>query len=88
MNIGTHSCSFRVTLSLIPLLASSLSGAAATSEVARALQPFVDRHELAGAVMLVATKDKVVDLETVGYADIAAKKSMSKGALFWIASMS
>jgi CubicO group peptidase (beta-lactamase class C family) len=38
--------------------------------------------------MLVASKDKVLDLETVGYADIAARKSMRTDALFWIASMS
>ena len=56
--------------------------------VAAALQPFVDRHELAGAVTLVATKDKVLDVETVGWADIAAKKPMHADAVMWIASMS
>ncbi|QDU93403.1 serine hydrolase domain-containing protein [Lignipirellula cremea] len=51
-----------------------------------ALQPFVDRHELAGAVMLVADAQKVLSIETVGYADIAAGKPMRKDTLFWIAS--
>ena len=37
--------------------------------------------------MLVASKDKILDLETVGYADLAAKKPMAADALFWIASM-
>jgi len=37
--------------------------------------------------MLVATKDKVISLDTVGYADIAAKKKMEPNAMFWIASM-
>ena len=37
--------------------------------------------------MLVASKDKVLDLETVGYADLEAKKPMAKDSLFWIASM-
>lgn len=57
-------------------------------EIAAKLQPFVDRHSLAGAVLLVANKDKVLDVETVGYADIAAKKPMRADNLFWIASQS
>ena len=62
--------------------------AGATGPVAAALQPFVDRHTLAGAVTLVATKDRVLDLETVGCADVAAGRPMPTNALFWIASMS
>jgi CubicO group peptidase (beta-lactamase class C family) len=56
--------------------------------VAAKLQPFVDNHVLAGAVTLVASRDKVLDLETVGFADVAAKKPMTPDSLFWIASMS
>ncbi|MCX5683167.1 MAG: serine hydrolase [Planctomycetota bacterium] len=56
--------------------------------VAAALQPFVDSSTLAGAVVLVANKDKVLCLEAVGYADIAAKKPMPTDAMFWIASQS
>jgi CubicO group peptidase (beta-lactamase class C family) len=55
---------------------------------AAALQPFVDKHELAGAVALVTDKDKVLSVEAVGYADIAGKKAMRADALFWIASQS
>lgn len=58
------------------------------SPIVGALQPYVDRNELAGAVTLVATKDKVLDVSTVGWADIAAKKPMHADAVFWIASMS
>ena len=56
--------------------------------VAALLQPFVDKHELAGAVALVADKDKVLSVETVGFADIARRKAMAPDALFWIASQS
>ena len=56
--------------------------------IAAALQPFVDSHSLAGAVTLVADKDKVLSLEAVGFADVAAKKPMKTDALFWIASQS
>lgn len=56
--------------------------------LAAVLQPFVDSHSLAGAVVLVADKDKVLDLEAVGYLDVAAKKPMPTDAIFWIASQS
>jgi uncharacterized protein (TIGR03067 family) len=56
--------------------------------VAAALQPFVDNHTLAGAVTLVADRDRVLSLEAVGFADIAAKVLMSIMSLFWIASQS
>lgn len=56
--------------------------------IASTLQPFVDDKVLAGAVTIVADKDKVLDFSTVGWADIAAKKPMTKDAMFWIASMS
>lgn len=52
------------------------------------LQPFVDSHSLAGAVTLVATKDKVLSVDVVGYADVAGKKPMTADSVFWIASMS
>ncbi len=65
-----------------PALAQSSKGIAAS------LQPFVDSHTLAGAVTLVASKDKILSLETVGYTDIAAKRAMRADNLFWIASMS
>ena len=64
----------------------SLSGL--PSAIAGALQPFVDRHSLAGAVTLVATKDSVLAVQAVGFADIAANKPMKEDALFWIASQS
>ena len=56
--------------------------------IASSLQPFVDRHVLAGAVTLVADKDKVLSLDAVGFADIAVGKPMTTDALFWIASQS
>ncbi len=60
----------------------------ASKKITAALQPFVDSHSLAGAVALVADKDKVLSLDAVGFADVAAKKPMKPNALFWIASQS
>jgi CubicO group peptidase (beta-lactamase class C family) len=53
-----------------------------------ALQPFVEKHALAGAVTLVADKDKVLSIDAVGFADVGAAKPMTTDALFWIASQS
>jgi CubicO group peptidase (beta-lactamase class C family) len=78
---------------LTTLLALSLAcppGAAAEppKTIASAVRPFVDSNTLAGAVMLVASKNKVISLEAVGWSDIAAHKPMKTDALFWIASQS
>src|SRR5579862_5236971 len=75
---------------LVTVVSSSSAAAEADhlSSPAAALQPFVDRHVLAGAVTLVATRDKIVHLDAVGYADLASHKPMSTDALFWIASQS
>ena len=72
----------RPALVSVFLLASSVLPARTPGGPAAALQPFVDRHELAGAVTLVATKDKVLDVEAVGWADIGAKKPMSAKSFF------
>ena len=58
------------------------------STITSALQPFVEKHELAGAVALVATKDNVLSVDTVGYSDVGAKTSIKADGIFWIASMS
>ena len=81
---------FAVAALLLAALAfvPATSRAAEPGRIASALQPFVDHHTLAGAVTLVANKDKFLDVATVGFADITAKKPMRADALFWIASMS
>ena len=64
------------------------SAAESPQTIAAALQPFVANHTLAGAVTLVASPDRVLSLEAVGYMDIARKRPMRTDALFWIASQS
>ena len=55
--------------------------------VATALQPFVDRGEISGAVALVATKDHILYLSAVGRSNLASGRKMQTDDLFWIASM-
>jgi len=52
------------------------------------VQSFVDKGEIAGAVMLVATKDRVLHLSAVGASDLATGRKLKTDDLFWIASMS
>jgi CubicO group peptidase (beta-lactamase class C family) len=63
-------------------------GRAEEPAIRTALQPFVDSHSLAGAVALVADRDKILTVDAVGYSDVAAKTLMGNDAVFWIASQS
>lgn len=79
---------FRILPALIlALLPLTFAGEAEKAGISSVLQPFVERHTLAGAVTLVANKEKVLSVETAGFADIAANKPMTADATFWIASM-
>jgi CubicO group peptidase (beta-lactamase class C family) len=73
---------------LMSALGSTLCSGEMPGPLATKLQPFVDDGTMAGAVVLVANKDKVLDLEAVGFADLAAKKPAATTDLYWIASQS
>jgi CubicO group peptidase (beta-lactamase class C family) len=76
-----------VVLTVIPIIAAFEEAPSLASEnIGGVVRPFVDRQEIAGAVMLVADKNKTLLVETVGWADIAAKKPMRADSMFWIAS--
>jgi CubicO group peptidase (beta-lactamase class C family) len=80
---------FRFLVPLLVLaLVTTLSLQAAEPKVSKDLQPFVEKESLAGAVLAVAGPDKILAIETVGYADRENKKPMQADSLFWIASMS
>lgn len=76
----------RITPVLAAFIAFHASLRADIPTAASVLQPFVERHELAGAVILVAGKDKVLSTETVGYSDISKSEPMRTDTIFWIAS--
>jgi CubicO group peptidase (beta-lactamase class C family) len=72
-----------------PAAAAEPTGSGESSPAVKsALEPFVESHALAGAVALVADKDRVLSVDAVGYADIGAKKAMTPDSVFWIASQS
>ena len=83
----------RAWAAVIPLLCSALMSNPLRAEspklpgVGAALQEQINRHEIAGAVTMVVSKDRVLHLETTGLADVAAHKPMQADTMFWIASM-
>ena len=56
-------------------------------EIQKILKPYIDRGELAGAILIVADKEQVLSQTIVGYADIENQKPMTQDSFFWIASM-
>lgn len=81
----------RLTRGLAPIALFAVAFAppvrAADPKAADSLQPFVEKNQLAGAVVLVANADKILTTETVGFADRESKTAMQRDNLFWIASM-
>jgi CubicO group peptidase (beta-lactamase class C family) len=73
-------------LSVVPL-ATAVVDSPKLPGVGDTMQALVAKNEIAGAVTMVVTKDKVLHLETTGFADVAAKRPMTPDSLFWIASM-
>jgi CubicO group peptidase (beta-lactamase class C family) len=52
------------------------------------MRKYIDAKEIAGAVTLVATPDRIVHLDAAGHAALNPPQSMLADAIFWIASMS
>lgn len=75
---------------LVPLVLASVARGddIPTGGLATTVEPFVAKQELAGAVMLVASREKVLAQDAVGWADIAQQRKMAADTVFWIASQS
>ena len=55
--------------------------------IGAAMQELIAKNKVSGAVTVVVSKDKILHLESTGFADVATKKPMAPDTLFWIASM-
>jgi CubicO group peptidase (beta-lactamase class C family) len=64
------------------------STAGAPSVIVKAMQPLVDNGTMAGGVFLLATKDRIIEEDALGYRDLDAKIPEQDNDLFWIASQS
>ncbi len=74
-----------------PIANQSKEGSAAPpviQGVGERMRKDIAAHEIAGAVTLVATPDRVIHLEATGQASIDPAEKMQPDSIFWIASMS
>ena len=55
--------------------------------IVETMQRFIDAKEIAGAVTLVASRDKILHLGAAGLADVESERPMAADSIFWIASM-
>ena len=74
------------------VLASALSTALTAADprltgITAALQPALDEKEIAGAVTLVISHEKILHVETHGFADVATQRPMTPDTMFNIMSM-
>jgi CubicO group peptidase (beta-lactamase class C family) len=76
-----------VLLACLPAQAAEERQAEGLSGISSAVQKFIESKEIAGAVTLVADKDRVLHLMASGLADIASGRPMKPDTIFWIASM-
>ena len=58
-----------------------------STAIGERVRPFVENKEIAGAVVLVATRNGVAHVETFGKADLEKNTPMTTDTIFWIASM-
>jgi len=69
-------------LCLFPLVVT----AADRFPVAETLEPYIKNGELPGVVTVIATKEAVLQVDAIGYADLESQRPMKADTVFWIAS--
>lgn len=74
---------FLTLATITPLWAEN----AVMPSVSAAVRAHLERRDIAGAVTMVVTKDRVLHLEAAGFADLASGRPMQTDSLFLIASM-
>jgi CubicO group peptidase (beta-lactamase class C family) len=80
-------CSVTLAIAEPPASAPAKSVLPRVPEISASLQQFVDRGDLAGAVMLVAQHGKLLHLDAVGLANVEQQRVMQPDDLFSIMSM-
>jgi CubicO group peptidase (beta-lactamase class C family) len=72
---------------LFSLAVPAFSAAPQLPGIGAAMQEMIARREIAGAVTVVVSRDRILHQESTGFADAAAQRPMTPDTLFWIASM-
>jgi CubicO group peptidase (beta-lactamase class C family) len=76
-----------VFLALVVPLSSAVAAAPVLPGIDAAIQDMLSKKEVTGAVTMVVAKDKVLHLQTHGFANVEAGRTMTPGTIFWVASM-
>lgn len=76
-----------VLVAALCFTSSALAAEPVLPGIGAAMLGMVSKGEVAGVVTIVATKDKLLHIESAGMADVAAKRAMTPENIFWIASM-
>jgi len=76
----------RLTVVCVLFLFPLVVTAAEKFPVAETLEPYINNGELPGMVTVIATKDTILQVDTLGYANVEAKQPMKADTVFWIAS--
>lgn len=70
-----------------PIRAEPTASSPALPGISEAMQPFVEQHEISGAVTAVVGTEGLTHLQALGEADLASHAPMRADTIFWIASM-
>ena len=76
----------RLTIICILFLFPFVATAADRFPIVETLEPYINNGELPGMVTVIATKDAILQVDTLGYANVEAKQPMKADTVFWIAS--
>jgi CubicO group peptidase (beta-lactamase class C family) len=76
----------RLTIACILFLFPLVVTATEKFPVAETLDPYIQSGELPGVVTVIATKDSILQVDALGYADLESKRPMKSDTVFWIAS--
>jgi len=77
----------RKLLLFLALMAPMFADTPKLPGIEEAMLEMISRNEVAGAVTVVATPDRLLHMAATGLADVAAHKPMNMDTMFWIASM-
>ncbi len=75
-----------ITGCFVTLLLTLSPATAQSPKMQETLQKMIDETHMPGVVSILATKDRVLQIDCVGYADIENQVPMAPNQLFWIAS--
>src|ERR1051325_1310579 len=82
-----RTCKFILIICTFAVLSHAARAAQAIPAISEKMKEFVAQNEIAGAVTLVADKEKILHLDATGRADLSSDQRLSRDAIFWIASM-